>query len=126
MNITAETNMTQMGTTYGVVVDGLECGRLEISLIPLRHERSGKYREWNMERWVKQGRVSEWLDSTWDCSVFVYGDDGSVRGMYNPTVIRGEHGRLINFAWLLEATPENADLIVRDVIRMAENGITCY
>ena len=126
MNIATESYTTLMGANHRVFVDGLECGRLEISLCTLKHDRDGIYRDRIMERWVKGGKLDEWLDTTWGVEVCEYLENGSCHGAYNPTLSGGECGRLINFAWVLEATPENADRIVREVIRMAENGIVCY
>ena len=126
MNTITESYTTLMGINHRVTVEGMECGRLEISLRTLKHDRDGIYRDRIMQRWVKGGKLAEWLDTTWHVEVCEYAEDGSCRSAYNPTVSKGGCGRIINFAWMLEGTPENADRIVREVIRMAENGIVCY
>lgn len=72
-----------------------------------------------MGRWVKSGHMPARLSTWWGVQVYAYDDAGNCRGRYNPTEKRGGRGYVVDFAWVLEATPENMGRISDEIARRA-------
>ena len=73
----------------------------------------------SMARWVKEGCLPEALPTWWSVSVQATDSKGDCRARYDPTETAGGHSRVIDFAWLLEATPENMERISDEIVRRA-------
>lgn len=71
--------------------------------------------------WKKNGFINRILENWWSIQVYVTDSDGRCRGAYNPTSKLSEDGKrmVINFAWMLEATEENAKKLFNEVERLA-------
>lgn len=71
--------------------------------------------------WKKNGFINRILENWWNIQVYVTDSDGRCRGAYNPTSKLSEDGKrmVINFAWMLEATEENAKKLFDEVERLA-------
>lgn len=69
----------------------------------------------------KNGFINRILENWWNIQVYVTDSDGRCRGAYNPTSKLSEDGKrmVINFAWMLEATEENAKKLFDEVERLA-------
>ena len=86
-----------------------------------------------MNIWVKNGWLEKPLETYWSTDTYVDKPDGTCYRAYDPQLI--DHKRydskgnvvlshyIINFEWLLEATPENYDKIVTEVERRFMNMI---
>ena len=70
-----------------------------------------------IDLWYKRGHIKTKLASYWHITVYATDQSGNTWGRYNPQVKPG--GTKINFDWILEATPENRDKLLREVIRRA-------
>lgn len=64
--------------------------------------------------WKKHGYINKVLESYWCITTYAEDETGSY-GRYNPTVKNGK----INFDWKFEATKENLDLILNEIVRLA-------
>ena len=82
-----------------------------------------------MYLWVKNGYLQSPLESYWNVKVYATDDKDNCREKYNPCIKR-EIGRdakgnitlnhfVVNFDWLLEATEENKQKILREINRRA-------
>ena len=67
--------------------------------------------------WKKHGYIDRVLDAWVGVNVYVTSEDGNCRGDYNPQD-SGFNNKL-NFAWVLEDTPENRGRIIAEICRMA-------
>lgn len=67
----------------------------------------------------KKGFIKELLENYWNIMVYVYDKEGNCYGRYNPQIL--PHGTKINFDWVLEATEENKDLILHEIIKRTYN-----
>lgn len=68
--------------------------------------------------WYEKGYMKTELPSCWSMQVYVFTKDGNCIGKYNPTIIPGQCK--INFEWVLEATMENAQKLIAECQRLAE------
>ena len=105
--------------TYTEQVNG---GELVIEIKTHKADRKSKYDL--MSRWVKNGHLPEFIPERLHVDTYFYDEDGHCWGYYNPTEKRGGVGRVIDFEWMLAATPENEARIVAECLRMAAEGIT--
>lgn len=64
--------------------------------------------------WYKNGRTKTLLSSFWGLNTFVTHEKYGCFRAYDPTV---KDNHQINFDYILEATPENAEIIVKEMIR---------
>lgn len=64
--------------------------------------------------WYKKGYTKSLLSSFWGLNTYVYSEKYGCFRAYDPTV-KNDHQ--INFHYILEATPENAEIIVKEMIR---------
>jgi hypothetical protein len=80
------------------------------------------YKRSNMNIWVKAGFLPAALPSYLCVSTYYYADDGNCYGWYNcQTMLSGDGKRMvIDFAYLLEATPENEQFLVAQCVQMME------
>ena len=90
-----------------------------------------------MAQWVAHGWLPTPLPSHWVVNVYAYEKNGFCHSWYNPTIKEEfyreyncelkeyeENSRnVINFAWVLEATEQNAKKIFAKILKMANNGI---
>ena len=114
--------MLELTSTHGnrrIYETGNERGRLVVEIATVEHDRKSK--SGLMSLWVKNGWMSEFLDTTLNVSTYFYpADGGGCFGRYNPTEKAHESGRrsVVDFAWKLEATPENEARILAECERM--------
>lgn len=78
-----------------------------------------KYKGHFINLWYKKGFIKEPLENYWNIMVYVYDKEGNCYGRYNPQIL--PHGTKINFDWVLEATEENKDLILHEIIKRTYN-----
>lgn len=71
---------------------------------------------------IKKGFIKERLKSYWHVTVYAYDKKGACCGRYNPQILPG--GIKINFDWVLEATEENKERILNEIIKRAYAGGT--
>lgn len=64
--------------------------------------------------WYKKGYTKTFLSSFWSMETFVTCEKYGCFRAYDPTV---KDNHQINFDYMLEATPENAEIIVKEMIR---------
>lgn len=64
--------------------------------------------------WYKNGCTKTLLSSFWSLDTFVTHEKYGCFRAYDPTV---KDNHQINFDYMLEATPENAEIIVKEMIR---------
>lgn len=64
--------------------------------------------------WYKNGYTKTLLSSFWSLNTFVTHEKYGCYRAYDPTV---KDNHQINFDYMLEATPENAEIIVKEMIR---------
>ena len=71
--------------------------------------------------WAKEGCTARELDTWWKVDVYATDRDGNCWGRYDPTAKRdpGHKGAVIDFDWIMEATPENLEKISREIERRA-------
>ena len=105
--------------TYTEQVNG---GVLVIEIRTSKADRRSKHDLMNL--WVKNGHLPEFIPERLHVDTYFYDEDGRCWGYYNPTEKRGGAGRVLDFDWMLPATPENEQRIVAECLRMAAEGIT--
>ena len=71
--------------------------------------------------WYKKGFIKEQLESYWQVTVYAYDKEGNCYGKYNPQILPYETRitkiNRINFDWILEATKENKERILKEIIK---------
>lgn len=67
--------------------------------------------------WLKNGYISERLDSWWSVDTYVTNEDDECYGAYNPQHRYDGKRCVLNFKWVLPATRENFKKIMDEVIR---------
>lgn len=67
--------------------------------------------------WFEKGYTDKLLDTYWSVDVFATEENGHCWGKYNPTIKKGEYK--LNFKWVLEATEENKQKILNEIIKRA-------
>lgn len=67
--------------------------------------------------WYKEGLIDHILQTYWYMEVYVTDVFGNCWGKYNPTIIEGKNK--IDFRWMMEATEENAKLLIDECMRRA-------
>ena len=65
--------------------------------------------------WYKKGFIKEQLENYWQVTVYAYDKEGNCYGKYNPQIL--PYGTRINFDWILEATKENKERILNEIIK---------
>lgn len=66
--------------------------------------------------WKLAGLIDRVLQTWIEVSVYVHDSAGNERKDYDPTVASG---RRINFAWMMEDTPENRERMISEIHRRA-------
>lgn len=71
--------------------------------------------------WKKRGFIDRVLNTYWCVNTYVTDKDGNCWGRYNPTSKRSEDGKrsVLDFAWMFEATQENAEKLLNEIYRRA-------
>lgn len=70
-----------------------------------------------MDLWTKNGHLSRWMEQTLNVSTYYTDDDGRCLDRYNPQEKRQGTRNVLEFAWMLEATPENEAAILAECER---------
>lgn len=83
--------------------------RIEIEFTKIENN----HKEHLINLWYKEGFIKEKLENYWNVEVYVYDEEGNCYGKYNPQT----HGTKINFEWIIEATKENKELILREILK---------
>lgn len=71
------------------------------------------------EVWYKKGYTNILLNAWWSVSVYVTDKKGNCRGDYNPQNQWDGKRNVLNFKYVLEATPENAEIIFEEIRKRA-------
>lgn len=90
--------------------------RIKVEFVKVEND----YKEHLINVWYKKGFIKERLKSYWHVTVYVYDEKGACWGRYNPQILPG--GTKINFDWVLEATEENKERILHEIIKRAYGG----
>jgi hypothetical protein len=85
--------------------------RIEIEFTKIENDCKGHI----LNVWYKEGFIKEKLENYWNVEVYVYDEKGNCYGKYNPQIL--PHGTKINFDWILEATRENKERILNEIIK---------
>ena len=85
--------------------------RIEIEFTKVENDYKGHL----LNVWYKEGFIKEKLENYWHVEVYVYDEEGNCYGKYNPQIL--PHGTKINFDWILEATEENKEAILNEIIK---------
>lgn len=98
-------------------------GKMEVEISETTHDKTCSYDL--MRLWVKNGYMSKWLDTTITVRTYYSEDGKSCYGYYNPTRRMSEDGNrlVIDFDWMLDATPKNVFRILRECERMRREDI---
>lgn len=69
--------------------------------------------------WQKSGYTKKYTPEWWGVRCYVTDVDGACFEAYNPTIKLSDDGHrfVINFDWHLEATPNNAEVLLKEVIK---------
>lgn len=67
--------------------------------------------------WYEKGFIKEQLENYWQVTVYTYDKEGNCYGKYNPQILPCK--TRINFDWILEATKENKERILNEIIKRA-------
>lgn len=89
--------------------------RIEVEFTKIENDYKGNF----INLWYKKGFIKEPLENYWNVMVYIYDKEGNCYGRYNPQIL--PHGTKINFDWVLEATEENKDLILHEIIKRTYN-----
>lgn len=84
--------------------------RIEIEFTKVENDYKGHL----INLWYKEGFIKEKLENYWHVEVYVYNEKGNCYGKYNPQI---SSGTKINFDWILEATKENKERILNEIIK---------
>lgn len=85
--------------------------RTEIEFVKIENDNNRHL----INLWYKKGFIKEKLENYWQVAVYVYDKEGNCYGKYNPQIL--PHGTKINFDWVLEATEENKERILNEIIK---------
>lgn len=98
-------------------------GKMEVEISKTTHDKHDKNDL--MRLWIEHGYASKWLDTTINVNTYYTDDKGNCWGRYNPTCRLSESGTrmVIDFDWMLEATPENVRRILDECERMRREDI---
>ena len=69
--------------------------------------------------WHENGHTGRELETWWGVRVYCYDENGVCREKYNPTAKKGGAGYVLDFGWVLEATPENLRKLSDEIARRA-------
>ena len=90
--------------------------RIEVEFTKVEND----HKEHLINLWYKKGFIKEKLENYWHVAIYVYDKEGTCYGKYNPQILPG--GTKINFEWVLEATKQNKELILNEIIKRAYGG----
>lgn len=99
-----------------------DLGPLTVEVTECTHDR-GRTGDL-MELWVKHGWMPEFIERTLHVSTYFYEEEGGCLGLYNPQIKNGVARSVIDFRWILKATPENEAKLLAECERrmLADNG----
>lgn len=67
--------------------------------------------------WFEKGYTDKLLNTYWSVDVFATQENGLCLGKYNPTI--KPRTNKLNFKWVLEATEENKQKLLNEIIKRA-------
>lgn len=76
----------------------------------------GDYQNALPRLWHKHGYIDRILPTYWHLETFVYDKKDNCYGRYNPQIIF-KNRPILNFDWMLEATEENKEKLIQEVLR---------
>lgn len=85
--------------------------RIEIEFTNVENDHN----EHLINLWYKEGFIKKKLESYWNVEVYAYDKKENCYGKYNPQIL--PNGTRINFDWILEATKENKERILNEIIK---------
>lgn len=85
--------------------------RIEIEFVKIENDNNRHL----INLWYEKGFIKEKLENYWQVAVYVYDKEGNCYRKYNPQIL--PHGTKINFDWVLEATEENKERILNEIIK---------
>lgn len=85
--------------------------RIEIEFTKIENDYKGHL----INLWYKEGFIKEKLENYLHVVVYVYDEKGNCCGKYNPQI--STSGTKINFDWILNATKENKERILNEIIK---------
>lgn len=85
--------------------------RIEIEFVKVENDNNRHL----INLWYKKGFIKEQLENYWQVTVYAYDKEGNCYGKYNPQILPYE--TRINFDWILEATKENKERILNEIIK---------
>lgn len=89
--------------------------RFEVEFVKVENNHKGHL----INLWYEKGFIKERLENYWQVTVYAYDKEGNCYGRYNPQIL--PHGTKINFDWVLEATEENKERILYEIIKATYN-----
>ena len=100
--------------------------RFIINVTTCQHNKKCKRDLMNL--WVKCGFAKKFLPTSIHINTYYYTDDGNCYSWYNITHKLSDDGKrvVINFDYLMEATEENIQYLLRECIKMREFGIKSH
>lgn len=115
MNYTAE-KMAGARTVYTFAEQNRNGERLQVELVEVRPDNRSKSSLPNL--WQKAGRTKKRLESYFSVATYVTDAEGLCWGRYNPQTkmeaVNGTPRSVINFDWMLEATEQNRERLLRE------------
>lgn len=98
-----------------------EDGRFIVCITTCAHDK--KNRHDLMHAWKKRGYVNRFMPTHLSVSTYYHEENGNCTGSYNPTCKTGGAGYVLDFEWVLEATPENEMKLVEEADRMRRENV---
>lgn len=91
--------------------------RIEIEFTKVENDSNRRL----INLWYKKGFIKEQLKNYWQVTVYAYDKEGNCYGKYNPQIspykTRITKINRIDFDWILEATKENKERILNEIIK---------
>lgn len=87
--------------------------RIQVEFVKIENDHKGHF----INIWYERGLIKEKFKNYWNVIVYSYDKEGNCYGRYNPQIL--PHGTKINFDWVLEATEENKECILHEIIKRA-------
>ncbi len=98
-----------------------EDGKFIVCVTTCEHDE--KNRHDLMSLWKKSGLIDRFMPTHLLVETYLYDDKGNCTGSYNPTCKLGGAGHILDFDWILEATPENERKLVEEADRMRRENV---
>lgn len=69
--------------------------------------------------WVKHGYMDRVVPHYWNIDTYAYDEEGNSYRSFDPQLTKKLGGTVINFDWIFEATKENKQKLLEEVLRLA-------